>query len=121
MDRQMTLAEMNDEVSDVIVSALDGLSLGDQRVYHAIRKNGAVQAQEIASLLPHQDGIRQPSIATVKRSIASLTDAGLIEREGGKKFGKYVVRQVSCDDNSCQVCAKSPFCPQYIQPNNKEK
>ena len=115
------LAEMNDEVSDVIVSALDGLSLGDQRVYHAIRKNGAVQAQEIASLLPHQDGIRQPSIATVKRSIASLTDAGLIEREGGKKFGKYVVRQVSCDDNSCQVCAKSPFCPQYIKPNNKEK
>jgi len=110
---QREVNAMNEEVSPVIVSILNGLSLGDQRVYHAIRRHGGIQAQNIAEVLPYQEGIEQPSIATIKRSISALTKAGLIEREGSKKTGQYVVKAVDCDSDSCQVCAKSPLCKQF--------
>ena len=107
------LATMNAEVPSVVASMLEGLSLGDQRIYHVIRKNGGIQAQSIADMLPEQDDVEKPSLATVKRSISALTDAGLIEREGSKKTGQYIVKAVDCDNSSCQVCAKSPLCRQF--------
>lgn len=109
---QEEVSAMNEEVPQVIASILEGLSLGDQRVYHAIRRHGGIQAQSIAEVLPYQDGVEQPSLATVKRSIRVLTDAGLIERDGSRKTGQYVVKDVDCND-SCQVCAKSPLCQQF--------
>lgn len=107
------LVVMNAEVPSVVASMLEGLSLGDQRIYHVIRKNGGIQAQSIADMLPEQDDVEKPSLATIKRSISALTDAGLIEREGSKKTGQYIVKAVSCDNESCQVCAKSPLCRQF--------
>lgn len=107
------LATMNAEVPSVVASMLEGLSLGDQRIYHVIRKNGGIQAQSIADMLPEQEDVEKPSLATVKRSISALTDAGLIEREGSKKTGQYIVKAVDCDNSSCQVCAKSPLCRQF--------
>lgn len=109
------LATMNAEVPSVVASMLEGLSLGDQRIYHVIRKNGGIQAQSIADMLPEQDDVEKPSLATVKRSISALTDAGLIEREGSKKTGQYIVKTISCDNESCQVCAKSPLCRQFLK------
>ena len=109
------LATMNAEVPSVVASMLEGLSLGDQRIYHVIRKNGGMQAQSIADMLPEQDDVEKPSLATVKRSISALTDAGLIEREGSKKTGQYIVKAVDCDNSSCQVCAKSPLCKQFLK------
>ena len=109
------LATMNAEVPSVVASMLEGLSLGDQRIYHVIRKNGGMQAQSIADMLPEQDDVEKPSLATVKRSISALTDAGLIEREGSKKTGQYIVKAISCDNESCQVCAKSPLCKQFLK------
>ena len=109
------LDSMNEEVPSVVVSILDGLSLGDQRIYHVIRKNGGIQAQAIADMLPEQDGIDKPSLATIKRSISALTDAGLIEREGSRKTGQYIVKEVDCENENCQVCAKSPLCKQFQQ------
>ena len=109
------LATMNAEVPSVVASMLEGLSLGDQRIYHVIRKNGGIQAQSIADMLPEQDDVEKPSLATVKRSISALTDAGLIEREGSKKTGQYIVKAISCDNESCQVCAKSPLCRQFLK------
>ena len=109
------LATMNAEVPSVVASMLEGLSLGDQRIYHVIRKNGGIQAQSIADMLPEQDDVEKPSLATVKRSISALTDAGLIEREGSKKTGLYIVKAISCDNESCQVCAKSPLCRQFLK------
>ena len=109
------LATMNAEVPSVVASMLEGLSLGDQRIYHVIRKNGGMQAQSIADMLPEQDDVEKPSLATVKRSISALTDAGLIEREGSKKTGQYIVKAISCDNESCQVCAKSPLCRQFLK------
>ncbi len=107
------VAAMNDKVPAVVASILEGLSLNDQRIYHAIRRNDGVQAQYIAEILPYQEGVERPSIATIKRSISSLTKAGLIEREGSKKTGQYVVKKVDCAPDSCQVCAKSPLCKQF--------
>ena len=104
---------MNEKVPAVVASILEGLSLNDQRIYHAIRRNGGVQAQYIAEILPYQEGVERPSIATVKRSISSLTKAGLIEREGSKKTGQYIIKKVDCAPDSCQVCAKSPLCTQF--------
>ena len=109
------LATLNAEVPSVVASMLEGLSLGDQRIYHVIRKNGGMQAQSIADMLPEQDDVEKPSLATVKRSISALTDAGLIEREGSKKTGQYIVKTISCDNESCQVCAKSPLCRQFLK------
>ena len=109
------LATMNAEVPSVVASMLEGLSLGDQRIYHVIRKNGGIQAQSIADMLPEQEDVEKPSLATVKRSISALTDAGLIEREGSKKTGQYIVKTISCDNESCQVCAKSPLCRQFLK------
>ena len=109
------LATMNAEVPSVVASMLEGLSLGDQRIYHVIRKNGGIQAQSIADMLPEQDDVEKPSLATVKRSISALVDAGLIEREGSKKTGQYIVKTISCDNESCQVCAKSPLCRQFLK------
>ena len=109
------LATMNAEVPSVVASMLEGLSLGDQRIYHVIRKNGGIQAQSIADMLPEQDDVEKPSLATVKRRISALTDAGLIEREGSKKTGQYIVKAISCDNESCQVCAKSPLCRQFLK------
>lgn len=110
---QEEVSAMNEEVPQVIASILEGLSLGDQRVYHAIRRHGGIQAQHIAEVLPYQEGVEQPSLATVKRSIRVLTDAGLIERDGSRKTGQYVVKEVDCEADSCQVCAKSPLCQQF--------
>lgn len=107
------VSAMNEKVPAVVASILEGLSLNDQRIYHAIRRNDGVQAQYIAEILPYQEGVERPSIATVKRSISSLTKAGLIEREGSKKTGQYVVKKVDCAPDSCQVCAKSPLCTQF--------
>lgn len=107
------VAAMNDKVPAVVASILEGLSLNDQRIYHAIRRNDGVQAQYIAEILPYQEGVERPSIATVKRSISSLTRAGLIEREGSKKTGQYIIKKVDCAPDSCQVCAKSPLCRQF--------
>jgi predicted transcriptional regulator len=104
---------MNEKVPAVVASILEGLSLNDQRIYHAIRRNDGVQAQYIAEILPYQEGVERPSIATVKRSISSLTKAGLIEREGSKKTGQYIIKKVDCAPDSCQVCAKSPLCTQF--------
>ena len=112
---KLELATMNAEVPSVVASMLEGLSLGDQRIYHVIRKNGGIQAQSIADMLPEQDDVEKPSLATVKRSISALTDAGLIEREGSKKTGQYIVKAISCDNESCQVCAKSPLCKQFLK------
>ena len=103
----------NEKVPAVVASILEGLSLNDQRIYHAIRRNDGVQAQYIAEILPYQEGVERPSIATVKRSISSLTKAGLIEREGSKKTGQYIIKKVDCAPDSCQVCAKSPLCTQF--------
>lgn len=107
------VAAMNDKVPAVVASILEGLTLNDQRIYHAIRRNDGVQAQYIAEILPYQEGVERPSIATVKRSISSLTRAGLIEREGSKKTGQYIIKKVDCAPDSCQVCAKSPLCRQF--------
>ena len=104
---------MNEKVPAVVASILESLSLNDQRIYHAIRRNDGVQAQYIAEILPYQEGVERPSIATVKRSISSLTKAGLIEREGSKKTGQYIIKKVDCAPDSCQVCAKSPLCTQF--------
>lgn len=112
---KLELATMNAEVPSVVASMLEGLSLGDQRIYHVIRKNGGIQAQSIADMLPEQDDVEKPSLATVKRSISALVDAGLIEREGSKKTGQYIVKTISCDNESCQVCAKSPLCRQFLK------
>ena len=107
------VAAMNEEVPAAVACMLGVLSLNDQRIYHAIRRNDGVQAQNIAEILPYQEGVERPSIATVNRSISSLTKAGLIEREGSKKTGQYVIKKVDCAPDSCPVCAKSPFCPQF--------
>ena len=104
---------MNEKVPAVVASILEGLSLNDQRIYHAIRRNDGVQAQYIAEILPYQEGVERPSIATVKRCISSLTKAGLIEREGSKKTGQYIIKKMDCAPDSCQVCAKSPLCTQF--------
>lgn len=117
---QEEVSAMNEEVPQVVVSILEGLSLGDQRVYHVIRRHGGIQAQNIAEVLPYQDGVGQPSLATVKRCIRVLTNAGLVERLGSRKTGKYVIKEVDCDD-SCQVCAKSPLCKDFkgVQRSSK--
>lgn len=104
---------MNGEMPSVVASVLESLPLNDQRVFHVIRKNEGVQAQSVAEMLPELDGIRKPSLATVKRCISALTDAGLIEREGSRKTGRYVAKTVDCDNASCQVCARSPLCRQF--------
>jgi len=89
------LETMNGEIASTIVSVLNGLSLNDQRVYHVIRRNCGIQAQNIAEQLPLSDAVEKPSLATIKRSISALTSAGLIERDGSKKTGKYIVKTIS--------------------------
>ena len=84
---------MNAELPVEIMSILDRLSLGDQRIYHVIRKDGGIQAQSIADKLPVFPDVEKPSLATIKRSIKSLTAAGLIERKGSRKTGQYVTKK----------------------------
>lgn len=86
------LAVLNEEIPSPIVSILGGLPQGDQRVYHVIRQNDGIQAIAIADMLPALSGVEKPSLATIKRSISSLTAAGLIEREGSRKTGQYVTK-----------------------------
>ena len=97
------VSAMNEKVPAVVASILEGLSLNDQRVYHAIRRNDGVQAQHVAEILPNQEGVERPSLATIKRSISALTKVGLVEREGGRKTGHYVVKTVDCSPNSSMV------------------
>lgn len=87
---QEEVSAMNEEVPAIVASILEGMSLGDQRIYHVIRQSKGIQAQDIANSLPELEGVERPSIATVKRSISVLTKAGLIERDGSKKTGQYV-------------------------------
>ena len=110
---QKEVGMMNQEVPSVISSILEGMSLNDQRVYHAIRRNVGVQAHHVAEILPNQEGVERPSLATIKRSISALTKVGLVEREGGRKTGHYIVKTVDCSPNNCMVCAKSPLCTQF--------
>ena len=99
----------------MVAVAIDG-PMGDDHIGAlAIRRNNGIQAQNIAEILPYQEGVERPSLATVKRSISALTKAGLIEREGSKKTGQYVTKEVDCTPDSCQVCAKSPLCTQFQQ------
>ena len=88
---QEEVSAMNEEVPAIVASILKGMSLGDQRIYHAIRRSNGIQAQDVANILPELEGVERPSLATVKRSIAVLTKAGLIERDGSKKTGQYIV------------------------------
>lgn len=104
---------MNADVPVAVASMLEALPLNAQRIYHAIRRYSGVQAQNIAEILPHQEGVERPSIATVNRCISSLTKAGLIVRDGSRKSGQYVVRKVDCAPINCKVCAKSPLCTQF--------
>ena len=87
---QEEVSAMNEEVPAIVASILKGMSLGDQRIYHAIRRSNGTQAQDVADILPELDGVERPSLATVKRSIAVLTKAGLIARDGSKKTGQYI-------------------------------
>lgn len=87
---QEEISAMNEELPAAIVFILSGLSLGDQRIYHIIRQNNGILAKEIAVRLPELEGVKRPSIATVKRSISALAKAGLIERNGDRKTGKYI-------------------------------
>ena len=49
---QEEVSAMNEEVPAIVASILKGMSLGDQRIYHAIRRNNGIQAQNILELMP---------------------------------------------------------------------
>ena len=65
---QQELNDLNKDVPSEITQILSRLSLGDQRVYHVIRRNGGAQAQDIADLIPKLEGIDNPSLSTIKRT-----------------------------------------------------
>jgi hypothetical protein len=94
---QQELNDLNKDVPSEITQTLSRLSLGDQRVYHVIRRNGGAQAQDIADLIPKLEGIDNPSLSTIKRSIAALTAVGLVKRVGSRKTGQYMVNEVVYD------------------------
>lgn len=94
---QQELNDLNKDVPSEITQILSRLSLGDQRVYHVIRRNDGAQAQDIADLIPKLEGIDNPSLSTIKRSIAALTAVGLVKRVGSRKTGQYMVNEVVYD------------------------
>ena len=96
-DERLELNDLNKDVPSEITQILSRLSLGDQRVYHVIRRNGGAQAQDIADLIPKLEGIDNPSLSTIKRSIAALTAVGLVKRVGSRKTGQYMVNEVVYD------------------------
>ena len=94
---QQELNDLNKDVPSEITQILSRLSLGDQRVYHVIRRNGGAQAQDIVDLIPKLEEIDNPSLSTIKRSIAALTAVGLVKRVGSRKTGQYMVNEVVYD------------------------
>lgn len=75
----------NQDLSNFILKK--GLTPSDQRVYEIIRKSKGIQAKDILALQPDM------GVSTIKRSISHLTNAGLIERIGSRKTGKYFTKR----------------------------
>lgn len=75
----------NQDLSNFILKK--GLAPSDQRVYEIIRKSKGIQAKDILALQPDM------GLSTIKCSISRLTNAGLIERIGSRKTGKYFIKR----------------------------
>ncbi|MCL1811001.1 MAG: helix-turn-helix domain-containing protein [Methanomassiliicoccaceae archaeon] len=59
------------------------MSENELKVYRAICEGTATTIIEVSA----ESGVSQ---ASVRRAIASLTEKGLIQRSGGRKYGKWI-------------------------------
>ena len=72
----------NGTLDGTLDDTLDSL---EKRILEIILENPKVTQKEITEIL-------DVSIRTVKRSMKNLLDKGIIERNGGKRFGQWIVK-----------------------------
>ena len=104
--------EMNiarERLPEGVAMALETLPLRQQRVYFMLKDSGeGMQVKDLVESLPDYS-----SQATVKRHISELKDLGLIERQGGKKEGRYrIVENFQCKV-VCGACARAGVCRDF--------
>jgi len=62
-----------------------GLNSGLKLLLEVVKNNPGIKAKDVSRLLDNR------SISTIEKQIKELSDKGLIERRGSKKFGGYYV------------------------------
>lgn len=100
------MAQKSSTLSEEARKKLIALSPKDQKVFWCIRENEHFNSNDIQSAI-------EAKPATVNRSIASLTAAGLVKRIGSRKTGTYAVSEIASCDTTCATCAIALTCHDY--------
>lgn len=107
------LAEKSTILNEDVRQRLTALPPKAQEVFWSIRSHGANSSTE---------GLKQGELAnalgyserTTSSCLSSLTAAGLIERNGSKKTGAYVVSSIAACDTTCATCSIALQCKDFI-------
>lgn len=101
------LSERSAKLSEEARASLMALPLKHQQVFWAIADAGEpIQAGVVRSLLGF-------GLNTLDRATSALLAAKLIERQGSKKSGGYVVTPLGQCGTECGTCAIALTCPQH--------
>lgn len=107
------LAEKSTVLNEDIRQRLTALPPKAQEVFWSIRSQGAdngaggLRQCELANTLGYSE-------RTTSSCLSSLTAAGLIERNGSKKTGAYVVSSIAACDTTCATCSIALQCKDFI-------
>jgi hypothetical protein len=103
------LSERSAKLSEEARGSLMALPLKHQQVFWAIADAGEpIQAGVVRSLLGF-------GLNTLDRATSALLAAKIIERQGSKKSGGYVVTPLGQCGTECGTCAIALTCPQHQQ------
>ena len=101
------LSERAAKLSEEARGSLMSLPLKHQQVFWAIADAGeSIQAHAVRDQLGF-------GANTLDRATSALLAAKLIERQGSKKFGGYVVTPLGQCGTECGTCAIALVCPQH--------
>lgn len=106
------LAEKSTVLNEDVRQRLTALPPKAQKVFWSIRSQGAddgkkgLKQGELANTLGYSE-------RTTSSCLSSLTAAGLIERNGSKKTGAYVVSSIAACDTTCATCSIALQCKDY--------
>lgn len=110
------LAERKAERLKKLSARGESLPSATAAVYNSLDANakevfwGIVDSQDGDQTRESLSNITGLSLQKIDRSIVPLCDSGIISREGGKKFGKYVVNLPIDKHASCSTCTLKYEC-----------
>ena len=104
-ERMKKLADRGESLPSATAAVYNSLDANAKEVFW-----GIVDSQDGDQTREALSSLTGLSLQKIDRSIAPLCDSGMIVREGGKKFGKYVVNLPIDKHNSCSTCTLKDEC-----------